>query len=313
MVDVSLSAAAPTPPRVLCTGLRFPEGPSLDAGGNVYVTEIAGGCVTRVDPTGRKETFAVLGGGPNGSAFGPDGWLYVANNGGLAFSEGRPRGSAADNSGGRIERISPDGRVETLYTECDGRPLIAPNDLAFDAHGGFYVTDSHHGTRQSRPFGQIYYCDPGRRSIQLVEDGLLLPNGIAVSPDGQSLLVAETIPRLLIRYRIERPGIVGGRQEVARLPEGCLPDGIAMDTRGNVLCAGLGLGLVVAIDRAGTTISTIKMDDTDPTNLAFGGPDLKTVYVTEGVLGRVVMISWPTQGALVPGDPGHAEWKSDSE
>lgn len=289
------------PEQVLCTGLRFPEGPSFDASGNLYVTEIAGGCVTRIDPQGRRELFADLGGGPNGSAFGPDGWLYVTNNGGLAFADGRPRGRAEDNTGGRIERISPEGRAEVLHTECDGRPLVAPNDLAFDPEGGFYFTDSHHGTRQNRPPGQIHYCDPRRGSIQLVDDGLQLPNGIAVSPDGQWLIAVETIPRLVIRYQIRRAGLVGPKVVVCELPEGCLPDGIALDVQGNIVCAGLGLGLVIAVGPQGQPVESVKMEDTDPTNLAFGGESLQTIYVTEGVLGRVVKLHWPYAGALVPG------------
>jgi gluconolactonase len=283
--------------RVFCDGLRFPEGPSFDARGNLYVAEIAASCVTVIDQQGRKEVFAQLGGGPNGTAFGPDGWLYVMNNGGLTFANGRPSGIALTNEGGRIDRIAPDGRFETIYTEFDGTPLQAPNDIAFDAHGGFYFTDSQHGTRQSRPRGQIYYCIPEKRSIALAADGLLLPNGVAVTPDSKSVIAVETIPRLVIRFDIRRQGVLGDKEVVCTLPEGCLPDGIALDLDGNIVCAALGLGVVIAITAAGDEVQRVKMACTDPTNLAFGGHGNRTLFVTEGVLGRVALVDWIAAGA----------------
>jgi gluconolactonase len=219
------------------------------------------------------------------------------NNGGLTFANGRPAGIIAGSKGGRIERVAPNGRSSVLYTEFEGRPLQAPNDIAFDAAGGFYFTDSQHGTRQSRPFGQIYYCIPEKESIALAADRLQLPNGIAVSADGRSLVAVETIPRLVIRFDILRPGVMGEKQVVACLPDGCLPDGIALDTDGNIICAGLGLGVIIAVNTTGEVVRRIKMECTDPTNLAFGGPQHRTLYVTEGVLGRVVTIDWPVRGA----------------
>jgi gluconolactonase len=283
--------------RILCDGLLFPEGPSFDAAGNLYLAEIAAGCVTRVDPEGRKEVFARLGGGPNGTAFGPDGWLYVMNNGGLRFANGRPSGIAPDNHGGRIDRVASDGHYETIYTECDGHRLQAPNDIAFDADGGFYFTDSQHGTRQSRPFGQIYYCRPDKGRIALAADGLQLPNGIAVGPNGDHVVAVETIPRLVVRFPVRRPGVLGDKQVVCTLPEGCLPDGIALDSDGNVVCAGLGLGVVIAVSADGGEVRRVKMACTDPTNLAFGGAGNRALFVTEGVLGRVVIIDWIAPGA----------------
>jgi gluconolactonase len=289
--------------RVLCDGLAFPEGPSFDGAGNLYVAEIAAGCVTRITPDGGKRTFAKLGGGPNGTAFGPDGHLYVMNNGGLTFANGRPSGIPSDNHGGRIDRVAPDGSFETLYTEFEGRTLQAPNDIAFDVEGGFYFTDSQHGTRQSRPPGMIYYCVPEARTIALAAAGLSLPNGIAVSPDGRWVIAVETIPRLVVRFPIARRGALGEKEVVCTLPEGCLPDGIALDTEGNVVCAGLGLGIVIAVGKDGREVRRIKMACTDPTNLAFGGTNGRTLFVTEGVLGRIAMIGWPVPGVSLAASP----------
>jgi gluconolactonase len=296
---------APSNEIELSSGLLFPEGPSFGRDGTLYVAEIGRSCITAIDKTGCSKIFADLGGGPNGTAFGPDGCLYVCNNGGLAFSGGRPAGRSPENSGGRIERIRPDGHSEILFTACDERPLEAPNDIAFDAVGGFYFTDSHHGTRASRPLGQIYYGAPGARSIRLAANDLQLPNGIAVVPDGKAVIAVETIPRLVVKFDIVRPGVLGGKQVLATLPEGCLPDGIALDVEGNIICAGLGLGILISVNDRGEQVRTVKMACTDPTNLTFG-PDGKRLYVTEGVLGRVVMVDWPTAGALLGVEKGFA-------
>jgi gluconolactonase len=140
--------------REIASGLQFPEGPVALSDGSVVVVEIKGGAVTRVGPDGSVDVVARTGGGPNGAAVGPDGKLYVANNGGSfdwVEDEGVtiPRQPPVRHEGGRIERVDLEtGEVEVLYNECDGRPLRGPNDLVFDREGGFYVTD--HGIREER-------------------------------------------------------------------------------------------------------------------------------------------------------------------
>src|SRR5689334_10049335 len=132
--------------RTLAEGLEFPEGPVALGDGAVLLVEIAGGALTRIAADGTKSVAARTGGGPNGAALGPDGKCYVANNGGFEWHREagriRPVMQAKDYSGGRIERVDlKTGAVEVLYRACGEVPLKGPNDLVFDAHGGFYFSD----------------------------------------------------------------------------------------------------------------------------------------------------------------------------
>ena len=138
--------------KVLAEGLRFPEGPIAMPDGSVILVEIARGTLSRVD-NGRIEVIAELGGGPNGAAIGPDGHCYVCNNGGFKWIEAGKRlfpGEEPESyAGGRIEKVNlHTGAIEVLYTNCQGLPLRGPNDLVFDAHGGFWFTD--HGKTRAR-------------------------------------------------------------------------------------------------------------------------------------------------------------------
>ena len=139
---------------VIATGLEFPEGPVVMPDGSIILVEIKRGTITRVDPdNGSVDVVARPGGGPNGAAIGPDGALYVCNNGGFEWGENRgltiPGLVADDYSSGRIERIDLEtGAVDVVYADVDGVPLKGPNDLMFDSTGGFWFTD--HGKMRAR-------------------------------------------------------------------------------------------------------------------------------------------------------------------
>src|SRR5579862_3991191 len=196
--------------RIIASGLGFPEGPVWMADGSVILGEISGKKVTRVAPDGKKSEFGKAGGGPNGVATGPDGALYVCNNGGRAY-DGTPSwmstGPAPDYKGGSIQRIDPKtGATRTLYSECNGHKLSAPNDLVFDKAGGFYFTDLGKRYAHQRDNGGLYYALPdGSRVTELVYP-IVTPNGVGLSPDEKTVYVADTETSRLFAWDIEAPG-----------------------------------------------------------------------------------------------------------
>src|SRR5260221_2827780 len=159
--------------RIMATGLRFPEGPVAMADGSVILGEIAGGAVTRIAPDGSKTEIGKAGGGPNGLALGPDGDLYVCNNGGNVY-ETTPgflsTGPSPDYKGGYIQRIDPKtGDTKVLYTHCGPHKLSAPNDIVFDKQGGFYFTDLGKRRARDRDHGGLSYALSGGSQITQID------------------------------------------------------------------------------------------------------------------------------------------------
>lgn len=295
----------------IASGLRFPEGPIALSDGTIVLVEMFGPRLTRVFPDGSTETIAEIPGGPNGAAVGPDGAIYLCNNGG-AFRPAElgdlllPGGfDPAAHIGGRIQRVDLDtGSVVDLYTECDGRPLRAPNDLVMDGHGGFYFTDHgirDHGARTSDLTG-IYYALADGSSIREIVFPVEAPNGIGLSPDGSMLYWAETVSGRVFRRPVIAPGEVAPPVPLdpaallCGLPGMQYLDSLAVDGDGWVCVATIFNGGVTAISPDGTTIEHHATGDLVTTNICFGGVDLRTAYITCSSTGRLVSMEWPRQG-----------------
>jgi gluconolactonase len=296
---------------VMTTGLQFPEGPIAMADGSVILVEIQAARLTRVAPDGHKTMVAQMSGGPNGAAAGPDGKIYVCNNGGFNWADDpvhgtRPMGQADDYSGGRIERVDPKtGKIETLYTTCDGHALRGPNDLVFDAHGGFYFTDLGKTRAREIDRGGVYYAKADGSSITQIAFPTLTANGCALSPDGQTLYFAETESARLWAMDIVAPGEV--RREPWPSPHGARLvaqaggayqrfDSMAVDAAGNVCVATLVNGGITVISPDGRDIKHIPMPDIYTTNICFGGSDMRTAYVTLSGPGQLVSLQWDRPG-----------------
>ena len=293
----------------VATGLHFPEGPVAMADGSVILTEMFGKRITRVKSDGTKETIATVNGGPNGLALGPDGALYVCNNGGnfeeidlggLVLPGGFPEDTYV---GGSIQRVDiATGAVTTLYSECDGRKLIAPNDLVFDSDGGFWFTD--HGSRKkyTSDFTGIFYAKADGSHIQMVVFPVESPNGIGLSPDGKRLYWAETHTGRVFFRNVTAPGAVEEGSPIdptlclCGLPGLQLLDSLAVDGDGNVCVATILNGGITVISPSGEVLGHVATGDMVTTNICFGGPDLQTAYITCSSTGRLLSMRWPVKG-----------------
>ena len=298
-------------PREVATGLRFPEGPVAMPDGSVILVEIESQHLTRVKPGGAIERIAHLGGGPNGAAIGPDGRAYICNNGGLDWHRSaehgiRPIGAASDYRTGRIECVDlASGKVDTLYEASDKHRLCGPNDIVFDRHGGFWFTDMGKARARDVDRGAVCYAKADGSMIREVIFPMWTPNGIGLSPDEKALYVAETATGRVWAFDISAPGEIarqpwpasphGGRL-LAGLPGFQNCDSLAVDSAGNVCVATLMNGGITVITPDGASTSHIPMPDEMTTNICFGGPDLRTAYITLSSVGKVVAMDWPQPG-----------------
>ena len=292
------------------SGLEFPEGPVAMPDGSVILVEVERGTLSRVTTAGKIEVIAALGGGPNGAALGPDGWIYVCNNGGMEFLDGNGLLDSAvppvDYQSGRIDRVNPDtGEWSTLYTECDGLPLNGPNDLVFDRSGGFYFTD-YGKSRGTSPgmavdLSSVFYAQPDGSSIKRVTSGMIGTNGCGLSADEKTLFVAETITCRLWALDVSTPGQSQWTDRMpGRLVHGAggfqFFDSLALDIEGRVCIGTLVNGGVTSISADGSIVEHFPTDDIYTTNICFGGENLETAYLTLSTTGRLLKTIWPRPG-----------------
>lgn len=293
--------------KILAEGLLFPEGPVAMGDGSMLVVEIRGGTVRRVAPDGTLSLVAACGGGPNGAAIGPDGALYVCNNGGASYVAGQvlSSGPAADYTGGSIQRIDlATGETRVLYDSFEGERLSAPNDLVFDRHGGFYFTDMGKKHARYRVHGALYYARADGSGTRRLAYHLQQPNGVALSPDGRTVYVAETDTARLWAFEITGPGEIrkhetppphGGRL-VCGLPGYQGFDSMAVDAQGNLCVATLTTGCISVVAPDGRLLRQVPLPDDHVTNICFGGYGLRTAYVTLAGTGRLAAMPWPEGG-----------------
>ena len=297
--------------RVLASDLAFPEGPVVMPDGSVILVEIRAQQLTRIHPDGRKEVVAKMPGGPNGAALGPDGKIYVTNNGGFGWfpSRGTMMPGAPEPHeylGGSLQRVDiQSGKVETLFSKCGEHPLKGPNDLVFDKDGGIWFTDL--GKRRARDMdvGGVYYVSPDHNTITEAVFGVLPANGIGLSPDEKTVYVAETPTGRLWAYDLSARGEVKPGDVIYRGERGkpiCglggyqMFDSLAVEASGNVCVATLVSGCISVIAPDGKLVEQIETGDRVTTNIAFGGPDLKTAYITLSGKGELIAMDWPRGG-----------------
>lgn len=209
---------------LLAEPLGHPEGPDVLENGDIVFVETWTGKVLVYGQGRGVATYGVTDGGPNACTVGSDGLVYVTQNGGIWN-----KWTADKRSPPGIQRIYPDGKVETLITSVDGIECVAPNDLCFGVDGRLYFTDpvGWAGKIDSRQ-RHIFAVAPGGKGEVIVELGEVFPNGIAADREG-GVVWGETITRYIRR---KRPG--KDIETLARLPEGHMADGLKFDASGKL-------------------------------------------------------------------------------
>jgi gluconolactonase len=292
---------------LVADGLMFPEGPIAMADGSVVLVEIEGGRLTRVAADGKKTEVAHCGGGPNGAAIGPDGAVWITNNGG-SFTWLKQNGltipgpTPPEHAGGSIQRVDiATGNVETIYEACEGRRLIGPNDLVFDRQGGFWFTDHGCGTSEGRKFGALLYATCDGKKIARARDHLISPNGVGLSPDETVVYMADTQLARLWAFDVAAPGELAAPANFApgrvihNLQGFQLLDSLAVEAGGKVCVATIINGGVTAFDPEGG-IEHFAFPDLVTTNICFGGPDMRDAWVTCSSTGKLFKCRWPRPG-----------------
>jgi gluconolactonase len=249
---------------VLASGFDSTEGPAFDRFGNLFFVNWLSSQILKRTPDGAISEFFNTGGIPAGLAFHPDGSLWVADEG-------------ANIHG--LLRISPDGTGEIIANTFEGAPLNGANDLVFDRNRTLYFSDPW-GSNADNPIGGFYRrFDDGR--MERLDSGLAFPNGVALNADESAVFLAETYRNRILRYPIDADGAVGPAEHWAdtTLPSG--PDGMAFDAVGRLLVAHYGGGSIDVFDPNGKQVDSISVPGANVTNLAFGGPELDRIVVTE--------------------------------
>jgi gluconolactonase len=250
------------------------EGPNCDAKGNIYAVNFARQqTIGKVAPGGKAEVFVTLPGKStgNGIVFDQKGMMYVA-----------------DYVGHNVLKIDPGTKKVSVFAHDDG--MNQPNDLAIAPDGTLYASDPD----WNKSTGQVWMID-AKGKTKLVAQKVGTANGIEVSPDGKTLYVNESVQRNVWAFDIGKGGTLGGKRLLKKFDDFGF-DGMRCDADGNLYITRHGKGTVAVLSPAGEVIREIDILGKHPSNLCFGGPDGRTVYVTEVDKRRLVQFRVETPG-----------------
>ncbi|MEY8020414.1 SMP-30/gluconolactonase/LRE family protein [Muriicola sp. SD30] len=250
------------------------EGPAVDRSGMLFAVNFKEqGTIGRVNEKGEAEVYFHLPEGSigNGIRFDKEQHMYIA-----------------DYAGHKVYRVKSGSRTPEVWV--DGPEMNQPNDLAISDAGIIYLSDPNWGNNS----GNLWMV-PAAGKLVLLETGMGTTNGIEVSPDGKFLYVNESVQRKVWKYNILPDGTVSDKRLLIQFEDFGL-DGMRCDEKGNLLITRYGKGTVVMVSREGKLLKEIKLKGKNPSNLAFGGKDGKTVYVTMADRGCVEFIRVPYKG-----------------
>ena len=252
-------------PVLVQEGFVFTEGPVGTPDGGLYFSDIRPNRIYRLDTNGEISLVREQTNGANG--------LAVTREGDLLAAEG---------DGKRISKRSRDGTVTTVTEGSEGKPFLAPNDLILDAKGGIYFTDP--GPRPVVPgrTAYVYYLPPGAKQPIVIDDKIARPNGLTLTRDGKTLIVDDTLNPTVFAYDVQGDGSVKNKRAFAQLrdiPAGAESgaDGLAIDSNDRLYITTV--AGVQVFDAKGAYLGTIKAAR-QGANVAFGGPDKQTLYIT---------------------------------
>ena len=247
-----------TQPRKIAAGFKFAEGPAADKNGNIYFTDILNNRIHKWSTSGKLSVFVENTHMSNG--------LYFDHNGNLIACAG---------GAGKLLSIDPKGNVTTLADNFEGKPFNSPNDLWIDPKGGIYFTDPRYfGGRENlpQPGEYVYYISPNGKEIKRVIDDLVRPNGLAGTPDGKILYVADQGGNKTWVYRINSDATVTDKKLFA--DQTC--DGMTIDECGNVYLTIKGVNIY---SPSGKLLKSIDLPKST-TNVCFSGTNNRTLFIT---------------------------------
>jgi gluconolactonase len=266
---------------IFADNLGDPEAPVLlsDLSWLVAEMQLDRGWITHLSADGRTRRAVVKTGRPNGLTIDRAGRIWIA-----------------ETLNPSLSRLTLDGECEVVMTACDGEPFLWPNDLRIGPDGALYLTDSGVLFREWARLtadqrarvgldGRVYRIDVAAGTCQTLDAGIAFANGIAFGPDA-ALYVSASRSGNVYRYPWAQ-GKIGHREHFGavmdpdrpRGPGG--PDGMAFDANGHLYVTVYRQGHVAVLDAGGTVVKRIDTAGSSPTNVAFGSPGSRRIYVTE--------------------------------
>ena len=250
--------------QLISSQFTFTEGAAVDKEGNVFFTDQPNNKIWKYSTDGKLSVFLDRAGRSNG--------MYFDNNGNLV--------TCADEHD-QVWSITKEGVVSVLVTDFQGHRLNGPNDLWIDAKGGMYLSDPYYQrdywerTHPDPALGgeHLYYLHSDHLTLTVVDSNMVKPNGVVGTPDGKQLYGVDIGASLIYKYDINEDGSLSNRQLFVKQ----LADGITLDDRGNLYCAGNG---VTVYNKAGKQIAHIDVPEKWSGNLCFGGKNKDILYIT---------------------------------
>lgn len=257
----------------------FLEGPSFDRAGNLYVNDIPYGRIFRVTPAGKWELALEYDGEPCGHKIHKDGSGYVT-----------------DQRKGLLKVDWTTGKVTPHVPRRYSETFRGLNDLAFADNGDIYFTDQ--GLSDLRDQTGRVFCATPEGTLRCLIENAPSPNGLVLSPDNNTLYVAMTRANAIWRFPLMVDGYATKVGAFVTLSGGVGPDGISIDEAGGLVVAHPGLGVVWVFDKRGEPTIRIESPVGDlVTNVAFGGKDNRTIYITESHSGTILAAQVDVPGA----------------